>query len=128
MRLCIAGGPRSGKTTLAILRGADLKVVPRHTDTLIGQFDWSGASLEVSRWLDEPGPWIVEGVAVARALRKWMAAHPEGKPCDVAQLLVRPFGELSKGQAAMAKGCATVWSGIAGELARRGVELLGSCR
>ena len=40
-------------------------------DDLIDTHEWSAASAEVARWLDDEGPWIIEGVAMSRALRKW---------------------------------------------------------
>ena len=39
MRVCIVGGPRTGKTTLA-----STMLEPLHTDDLIGTLDWSEAS------------------------------------------------------------------------------------
>jgi hypothetical protein len=88
----------------------------RHTDDLIeqtahlGKDGWSEASRLASEWLDEPGPWIIEGVAMARALRKWREAHPgEPPPVDRVIRLTAPYETLSKGQAAMAKGEETVW-------------------
>ena len=87
-RVVIAGGPRTGKTTHANKLGAESGARVRHTDDLIGRLEWSAASQEVSQWFDEPGPWIVEGVAVPRAVRKWLAAHPSKKD--------KPF-EMPKG-------------------------------
>lgn len=118
MRIAIAGGPRCGKTTLAATMGE-----ARHTDDLIGQLDWSAASTEVSTWLNEPGPWIIEGVALPRALRKWLLANPEGKPCDVVHWLIAPHEELTSRQLGMLRGCETVWGEIEGELRRRGVDV-----
>ena len=115
-RIVIAGGPRTGKTTLSKLVGAS---TVRHTDDL----GWSEASAEVSTWFDVDGSWIVEGVAVPRALRKWLAANPDGKPCDVAYWLEEPHERLTPGQASMAKGCAKVWGEILPELEARGVDV-----
>jgi hypothetical protein len=134
LRICIAGGPRTGKTTLAgrlFERHDWLHDVPdcdgcgalHHTDDL-AHLGWSEASAAAALWFDAPGPWIVEGVAVPRALRKWLAAHPEGKPCDVVHWLEEPHEPLSRGQAAMAKGCATVWTEIVDELIGRGVRVV----
>lgn len=115
-RICITGGPRTGKTTLAdevgrqqfAARHQEMGSI-RHTDSLIGTHDWSSASLEVSRWLDEPGPWIIEGVAVSRALRKWRDAHPgERPPVDRVIYLSHPRERLNAGQLTMAKGVASV--------------------
>ena len=115
MRLAIVGWPRAGKTTLALARARELSCVARHTDDLIGRLDWSAASEEVARWFDEPGPWLIEGVAVPRALRKWRLAHPgESPPVDTLIYLPRGrFCDLSPGQAAMGKGCDTVLAELA---------------
>jgi molybdopterin-guanine dinucleotide biosynthesis protein len=91
IRVAITGSPRAGKTTLAIrvademrARGTEPNV--RHTDSLIsklqhlGRDAWSAASAEVATWFDAAGPWIVEGVSVSRALRKWHANHPGERP------------------------------------------------
>lgn len=112
-RIAICGGPRTGKTTLA-KRIAD---VGGHTlvstDDLI-PLGWSEASQAASDRMDEPGPWIIEGVAMSRALRKWREAHPgEPPPVDKVIRLTTPHVALTKGQAAMAKGEETVWQEIA---------------
>lgn len=122
MRIAIAGGPRCGKTTLAATLGAELVRCSDDVATL----GWSEASAEVATWFDAPGPWVIEGVALARALRKWLATNPEGAPCDVVHLLNKPYVELTPGQATMAKGCITVWTGIEAELRRRGVRIEAS--
>jgi adenylate kinase family enzyme len=117
MRIAIAGGPRCGKTTLAAKLGD-----ARHTDDVMS-LGWSEASAEVAAWFDAAGPWIIEGVAVPRALRKWLASHPEGKPVDVVYWLGEPFVDLTKGQSAMDKGCSKVWREIEEELRSRGVAI-----
>ena len=118
-RIVICGGPRTGKTTLAVHTAGDLfgcgvdGVRLRHTDDLIGTHDWSAASAEAMTWLDAPSPWIIEGVAMSRALRKWRDAHPgEPPPVDKVIRLTTPHVTLTKGQAAMAKGEETVWQEI----------------
>lgn len=112
-RICITGGPKTGKTTMANRMSLGATPDVRHTDDLIASHDWSAASLEASKWFDEPGPWIIEGVAVSRALRKWRDAHPgEPPPVDRVIRLTKPHVELLKGQATMAKGEATVWAEI----------------
>ncbi len=123
MRVLIAGVPRSGKTTRAWRIGADLACIIRHTDDLIASHDWSGASETAAQWFDLPGPWCIEGVAVARALRKWFASHPTGKPADRVIVAHEPVMALTDGQAAMAKGCGKVWAEVVPELVRRGVKI-----
>lgn len=149
----VTGVPRAGKTTFAAqFDPADAPMDPAdapqgpvlHTDDLIGAcgddrvvLDWSGVSKYVAEhWLGEewfgglrrtiarPVPFrMVEGVAAVRALRKWLAAHPEGKPCDRVLWFGEPRVALTPGQAALAKGCRTVWAEVEPELRRRGVEI-----
>lgn len=121
-RWCIAGVPRAGKTTLADTQAADYNGVVLHTDDTI-PLGWSEASAEVATWFDRPGPWIIEGVAVPRALRKWLAANPEGKPCDHVLFLGTAREDLTGGQRTMAKGVITVFREIEAELAARGVSV-----
>lgn len=122
MRIIVAGGPRTGKTTLADRLGRDLGMPVRHTDDLIDSHSWSEASEAVSGWCSDQGPWVIEGVAAARALRKWLVAN-EGAPCDVVKLLFGPYETLTRGQETMAKGCLTVWNEIEPELRSRGVVI-----
>lgn len=121
MRIVIGGGPKTGKTTLATKLANG--VAARSTDDLM-HLDWSAASYAASFWLDVPGPWVIEGVAVARALRKWLLRNVTGKPCDRVIWLRQPKAPQVGGQVAMAKGCETVWREIAGQLAGRGVEIV----
>lgn len=121
-RIVIIGGPGTGKTTLAADLGLARGFKPRCTDEVMS-LGWSEASAEVSKWLDVAGPWIIEGVAIARALRKWLQSHPEGKPCDMVRFLMVAYEPLTTGQWSMAKGIDTVWREIEGELKRRGVAI-----
>ena len=118
-RVCIIGPPRSGKTTLA-----STMTNVRHTDDLIGILDWSAASEHVAdEWLMSPGPWVIEGVAVVRALRKWLASHSNGKRCDRVIVMTQTHVELSKGQAAKAKGHEKIWQEVRPLLLARGVAI-----
>ena len=129
-RICITGGPRTGKTTLSGALYGDQWAADSdkcgpvfHTDDLIGKVDWSAASQHVAEhWLTEPGPWIIEGVAVSRALRKWRDAHPgEPPPVDRVIYLTEPHESLSKGQQSMAKGVASVHAEIEPWLNEHGI-------
>lgn len=122
-RIIVAGGPRTGKTTYARELALATRAPLRSTDDLIGQLSWSDASAEVARWLDEPGPWIIEGVAAVRALRKWFATHP-GAPADLVRWASVARVARTPAQEAMAKGCATVWREVLPELVRRGIRVL----
>ena len=121
-RLVIAGGPQAGKTTLAGSLARDGLTV--HGSDELKHLEWSAASLAATHWLDEAGPWICEGVAMPRALRKWLARNKTGKPADAALYLAHPVSDRKRGQHVMALGCATVWNEIADELRNRGVVLL----
>jgi hypothetical protein len=63
---------------------------------------------------------VIEGVAVVRALRKWIQLHPLGEPADVVFWGDEPYEQLSPGQSAMAKGSATIWRSVCTELLARG--------
>jgi hypothetical protein len=124
-RIVIVGGPKTGKSTLAH-HPRHFAAEVRSTDELVGVLEWSEVSAEVATWFDEPGPWIIEGVATARALRKWLATHAEA-PLDIVVVLMgKPFVELSKGQAAMGKGVATVWNEIVIDVAKRGARVINA--
>jgi hypothetical protein len=121
-RTVIIGPPKAGKTTLGLALSAELGVPLLHTDDLIGRFEWSAASEHIANvWLAEPGPWILEGVAAVRGLRKWLDANPSGKPCELIIELTTPRIELSSRQAGMAKACLGIWTGIRQGLLARGV-------
>lgn len=118
----VAGGPRAGKTTFAAALADKLGLQVRHTDDLIKTHEWSAASLEASKWLDGP-PAIIEGVAVVRAVRKWLVSHPAGKPCDRFYWAGNPKQTLVPGQARMFSECRKVLAEILPELRRRGVSV-----
>jgi hypothetical protein len=122
-RVVLVGGPETGKSLLAHRADPEQRRT-RCTDELVGVLEWSEASAEVATWFDEPGPWIIEGVATARALRKWLRAHPDQRFDAVIVLMSKPFGERSKGQVAMAKGVVTVWNEIGPLLVQRGALVL----
>jgi hypothetical protein len=127
-RTVIIGPPKAGKTTLGLALAAELGVSLLHTDDLIGKFEWSAASDHIATvWLAEPGPWIIEGVAAVRGLRKWLVANPSGKPCDLIIELPTPRIELSSRQAGMAKACLGIWTEIRESLRARGVAIETSC-
>jgi len=122
MRIIIAGGPRCGKTTFAEMLGKKSGFIVRHTDDLIGKFDWSEDSEEVARWFDNTDNWIVEGVATVRALRKWLKTHHRSeKPCELIYWSNTPHVLLTPKQMSMSRGIFTVWNEIREQLLMRDV-------
>ena len=123
-RTVIIGAPRTGKTTLAVELVGRTTTRVRHTDDLIGVLDWSAASRKIAdQWLTEAGPWIIEGVAAVRGLRKWLRANPTGSPCDTIIVCSHPKVARTEGQGRMAKGHDKIWREIRGELEARGVAI-----
>ena len=122
MILAIAGGPRTGKTTTALELALRSGTALLSTDCL-AHLGWSEASqATAARMLTTGADLIVEGVAVARALRKALG-QTAGRPCDRLLVLERPWLELSPGQRAMTKGVDTVLAEILPELRARGVAI-----
>jgi hypothetical protein len=125
-RLVIIGGPHVGKTTLSERLSVEHGVTNvRHSDD-VKHLGWSESSAEASKWFDEQGDWVIEGVQMARALRKWLAANPdETLDADII-ILDQVFGDpLLPGQEAMRKGVHTVFRQIEPELIRRGARVHG---
>ena len=115
MRVAIAGWPRAGKSTLAERLGQEHGWPVYHADDTIPLGRGPDAE-EVARWLDRPGPWVVEGVAVARGLRAYRDRNPgKSPPIDRAILMLeaRPeFLPLLKGRLMLGKAHDTVWAQI----------------
>lgn len=123
--LAIGGIPRSGKTVLAGRLRDVFEVEVMHTDDLVGQCAWSEASEIVSDWFETSEDRIIEGVAVGRGLRKWLAKHPAPeKPCEQLTWKGEARLRLSKRQGGMAKVCADVLAEIRPELEARGVRVV----
>jgi hypothetical protein len=122
-RIIILGGPRVGKTTLSQRLKETLGIQTLHASDDIKHLEWSESSAEAAKWFDESGSWIVEGVQMARALRKWLLANAN-KPFDADVIsLDKPYEELSTGQQSMTAGVQTVLGDIEAELLRRGARI-----
>jgi hypothetical protein len=115
-RVVITGAPRAGKTTIS----EDMEHV-RHADDLMTS-DWSKQSEGVVAWFQEPGPWVIEGTAAVRGLRKWFRDH-DTAPCDRVIWMPEPKEDLTPGQASMAKSVATVWGEVRQRLLDLGVQV-----
>lgn len=114
-RTLIVGPPNSGKTTLALKTAAmetpDSRPV-YHTDDVM-HLDWSESSKAVSEWMDRPGPWIIEGCTVARALRKWINLHPrQPLPVDEIIYLRESHLPLTTEQNTMWRGMQSIMNAI----------------
>jgi hypothetical protein len=98
-RIAIVGGPKAGKSTLA----DSVTDRPRwSSDSIIGTHEWDAMPEAVKAACDGMGTrWVVEGVQVARALRK-------GLQVDAVVHLRGARDVLSPGQETMAKGVGTV--------------------
>jgi hypothetical protein len=133
VRTLIIGGPRCGKSTLAreyrrrgipTYCGDPRSLCKEPEDGVIylpEGLEWSEGSRHVAEeWFSLPGPWVMEGQIMARAVRKWLwlrADRYEGAvPLPADQIIVlqnpRPECDLLPGQLAMCKAVQTVWAQI----------------
>lgn len=109
-RTLIIGGPFTGKSTMAPLIAAldDAKIYcsdprskardPQPNVTYLPEgLPWGGdggaADYVAKAWLPMPGPWVLEGHAMARALARWLRAarKDEMYPCDRIIVLASPY-------------------------------------
>lgn len=114
MRTLITGWPKAGKSTLAAELASQRGITPIATDSLMNTHEWSEASEAISYWFDEPAPWIIEGVVIPRALRKWHHRHPNQQP-PFDELIIMPTPKLEgmkAGQISMGRGIDTVILGL----------------
>lgn len=119
-RILIVGGVGVGKSTYADLERERLGLQRfMCTDSLAqasrtgrahpnaihtpDQLEWSDTSQWVADyWLSQNGPWVIEGIAVYRALRKWREANPDAMPpCTKVVWLTDPKFVLNQKQSTM---------------------------
>lgn len=101
-RIAIAGGPRCGKTTLATFARDQIgdRSVFTHDD--FKGFEWSAVPEAMMGATQSRERFVIEGVNVARALRK-------GLEVDAVVYLHKARVPRVKGQISMAKGVHTVF-------------------
>lgn len=98
-KIAIAGGPKSGKTTMAATAGDDRPVV--HTDSY--RDSWDDAPRQAMEELEKHDRWIIEGIQVGRCLRKGLVPDIVIW-CEIAHKPHTP------GQKTMARGCKTIFN------------------
>ena len=120
MRVLIIGGPRSGKSVLASRMGLKhyctdpislVKEPMKNVTYLPEGLEWGKDSeYVVKNWFTQDNC-VIEGVGVARALRKFTG----DKPCDRIIILKdkHPFTDRTDGQEVMAKAVLTIWGEVA---------------
>ncbi len=118
-RILICGGPGTGKSTFAATLGID---PVWHCDDLEA-LPWSEQSWAVYRWLNRPGPWVIEGTAAVRGLRKWLKVYNKGLPFDTVYWLEKQVEPATMGQMSMKKGARTIWDEIEPDLVLRRADL-----
>lgn len=124
-KILILGVPRAGKSTLAEELQTKLDIPLVHIDQWVKDMPWSFVSDKVAEKLDTEGPWIMEGVAGIRGLRKWLLLH-QGKPDCYIVWLSEPKVKLTAGQDNMRSGTLTIFKGVKETLDFRGITILDS--
>lgn len=125
MRTIIIGGPRSGKSTLAQTFGCPVfcadpknlvKDVIDGVTYLPDAIEWDQQSHFIcNNWFTMDCDWVIEGVSVVRALRKWAKYYDTNPPCyNIIYIKnIHPLASnILDGQIAMAKSIDTIWSEI----------------
>lgn len=123
-RIIICGGPRTGKSTLAVRAGERYGLPVKFGDSLVGTHDWSDASLEVSTWMDDPSSWIIDGVVAVRAIRKWLNRNHMMSLGALVVFLRDPIQVQTDKQRSMSKAIETIWREIEPELIARGTKII----
>lgn len=121
-RILVIGVPRAGKSTLVDMLKAQLDIPVTHIDEWAKDMPWSFVSDRVAEKLESEGPWIMEGVAGVRGLRKWLLKN-EGKPEFHIVWMNDPKVKLTAGQDNMRNGTKTIWAGVKQTLEVRGVNI-----
>lgn len=114
MRLLITGGPRTGKSTLAQQLALEMSTPHCSTDELLDDtgLSWHATITQVVKWMEQPEPWLIEGVKIPHAMACWAELHPKTPPADRVIFLTKPLVLLTGKQLAMMKGIYSVWRGV----------------
>lgn len=122
-KILIIGVPRAGKSTIATSLASELGIPLKHIDEWAKTLEWSVVSDKVAEKLETEGPWIMDGVAGVRGLRKWLERNPGKKPDFMIIWMGEPAIKLTAAQDNMRNGTLTIWKGVAPELLKRGVHI-----
>ena len=108
-RIVIVGMPASGKMPLARELSALYGLPILHTDEIEGA-DWSETSEVASEGFDGDSGFIACGMAIPRALRKWIRRNEHAaRPYSIAIGMWEPRGELTDAQLRMGRAAEDVW-------------------
>jgi hypothetical protein len=122
-KIIIAGGPRTSKTTYANKLSKELNIPVVSTDNFIA-CGWSEAPHEIIKAIENMPSYILEGVNAGRTIRKMVEKNIK-LDFDKVYYLEEPVVEYDKkGQAALAKGCSTVWMDVIPSLDDAGIEVI----
>jgi len=117
-KILIIGGPKGGKTTRARQLSLTHGIPIQHFDSYISKYDWSEMSDQIAKWLDDPGPWIKEGVAGSRGLRKWLRKNKKIPDFEII-VLNEPKMKLTQGQDRMHKNHSKILKECMDEIEQR---------
>jgi dephospho-CoA kinase len=123
LKICVTGGPRTGKTTYATKLAASLGLAVHHTDVW-ATLPWAEQATPVAALIRGLESGIVEGVTVARGLRYLIREDPARKWCDELHVLtvrhVRATPEEQAAWTTMTKGLRTILEPLGPVLLRSG--------
>lgn len=123
MKIIIAGGPRTSKSTFAKELNKKLNIPIVSTDDYIA-CGWSEAPHEIIDAIKDLPSYILEGVNAGRTIRKMVEKNIE-LDFDRVYYLEEPVIEYDKkGQMSLAKGCKTVWLDVIPSLDSAGIEVI----
>lgn len=121
-RIVIAGGPRTGKSTLFRSMALDYAMAVGTDDFMDRQWaDVPDAVIDVLQKHDE---WLLEGVNAARVLRRWIRDRDDFPGIDVCYYLTKPMTTRTKAHESMSKAIETVWRDVLPRLVADGTVIV----